>query len=121
MARFNKAKQRHRRHTRVRKRVAGTAECPRLSVYRSLRHMYAQIIDDSAGRVLAAASTQTPDVHTANPYGGNVDAAKAVGTAIADRAKAAGVERVVFDRGGFQFHGRLRALAEAAREAGLKF
>jgi large subunit ribosomal protein L18 len=108
-----------RRHRRVRKHVRGTAERPRLAVYRSNKHISAQVIDDVAGRTLAAAST----VETANRTGatGNKDAATTVGRLIAERAKAAGVERVVFDRGGFLYHGRIASVADAAREAGLEF
>ena len=113
----------HRRilHRRVRERVAGTTERPRLSVFRSLKHIYAQVIDDRDGRTLAAASTRDKQVREQVAYGGNVAAAKAVGTAVAERAKAAGVTKVVFDRGGYQYHGRVKALADAAREAGLQF
>jgi large subunit ribosomal protein L18 len=109
---------RQRRHRRVRKKVRGTAERPRLAVFRSNNHIYAQVIDDVSGRTLAAASTI--DV---KPTGGtgNIGAAKAVGTQVAERAKAAGVSKVVFDRGGFLYHGRVAALADAAREAGLEF
>jgi large subunit ribosomal protein L18 len=111
---------RTRRHGRVRKKVRGTAERPRLAVFRSTRHISAQIIDDYAGRTLAAASTVEPDVRSQG-YPGNVDAATRVGKLLGERAKAAGVERVVFDRGGFQYHGRVAAVADAAREAGLEF
>ena len=113
----------HRRilHRRVRERVAGSAERPRLSVFRSLKHIYAQVIDDRDGRTLAAASTRDKQVREQVAYGGNVAAAKAVGKAVAERAKAAGVTKVVFDRGGYQYHGRVKALADAAREAGLQF
>jgi large subunit ribosomal protein L18 len=107
---------RQRRHRRVRKKVRGTAERPRLAVYRSNNHIYAQVIDDVAGRTLASASTAGMDGST-----GNIDAAKKVGAAVADKAKAAGVTKVVFDRGGFLYHGRVAALADAAREAGLEF
>jgi large subunit ribosomal protein L18 len=110
---------RTRRHRRVRKKVMGTAERPRLSVFRSNRHIVAQVIDDRAGRTLAAAST----VEAALRGGatGNVAAARAVGSLVAQRARDAGVTTVVFDRGGFQYHGRVAAVAEAAREAGLQF
>ncbi|MEM0982601.1 MAG: 50S ribosomal protein L18 [Planctomycetota bacterium] len=110
---------RSRRRIGIRKRVIGTPERPRLSVYRSLKHVYAQVIDDLSGTTLAAASTRDKDAGVET--GGNVDAAKAVGTKLAERAKAAGVEDVVFDRGGFRYHGRVKALADAAREGGLKF
>jgi large subunit ribosomal protein L18 len=105
-----------KRHRRVRVRMSGTAERPRLAVYRSLNHVYAQLIDDAGGRTLAAAST----VELKAKGNGMADAAQ-VGKAIAQKAKAAGVSSVVFDRGGFLYHGRIKALADAAREAGLKF
>jgi large subunit ribosomal protein L18 len=111
---------RARRHFRVRKKVAGTAERPRLAVFRSNKHMSAQIIDDRAGRTLAAASSVEKSVRDAGATG-NKTAATTVGQLVAERAKAAGVSRVVFDRGGFQYHGRVAAVAEAAREAGLEF
>jgi large subunit ribosomal protein L18 len=113
----------HRRHIhmRVRRRVAGTTERPRLCVFRSLRHIRAQVIDDGTGRTLAAASSLDKDVRKEIKGGGNIAAAKVVGKVLAERAKAAGVEKVVFDRGGYKYHGRVQALANAAREAGLKF
>ena len=104
-----------RRHARVRKKVAGTAERPRLAVYRSNRHIYAQLIDDRAAATLASASDV--EIEATN---GKIDRAKAVGKLIADRAKGAGIERVVFDRGGRRFHGRVAAVAEGAREGGLQ-
>ena len=110
---------RKRRHRRVRKNVAGTADRPRLAVFRSNRHITAQVIDDLAGRTLAAASTVEPTLRGGAT--GNRDAAGAVGKLVAERAKAAGVTRVVFDRGGFLYHGRVAAVADAAREAGLEF
>jgi large subunit ribosomal protein L18 len=109
-----------RRHRRVRKKIHGTAERPRLAVYRSNKHVVAQVIDDDAGRTLAAASTAEPDVRSAGS-GSTVDAAARIGKLVAERAKAAGIEQVVFDRGGFIYHGRIAALAAAAREAGLEF
>lgn len=109
---------RSRRHTRVRKRVRGTAERPRLAVYRSNRYIYAQVIDDVEGRTLAAASSQETDLRKGTL---NVDTATKVGTLLASRAKDAGVEAVVFDRGGYKFHGKIKALADAAREEGLNF
>lgn len=112
---------RMRRHVRVRKKVSGTPERPRLSVYRSEHHIYAQVIDDTVGRTVAAASTIDKELRDKVSYGGNVAAAKQVGQLIAERAKAAGVEKVVFDRGGFNYHGRVAALADAAREGGLDF
>lgn len=111
------ALRRSRRKTGIRKRILGTAERPRLSVHRSHKHMYAQIIDDLAGRTLVAASTIGSDL--AN--GGDVQAAEAVGKALAEKAKAAGIQQVAFDRSGFKYHGRVKALAEGAREGGLDF
>jgi large subunit ribosomal protein L18 len=108
-----------RRHARVRKHVRGTAERPRLAVFRSNKHISAQVIDDRAGRTLAAASTYEPDLRSGATS--NKDAAARVGGLVAERARAAGVERVVFDRGGFLYHGRVAAVAEAARDAGLEF
>jgi large subunit ribosomal protein L18 len=110
---------RQRRHLRVRKKVTGTTGRPRLAVFRSEHHIYAQVIDDSAGQTMAAASTL--DAGLKGKYGGNVEAAKAVGKLVGERAKEKGVERVVFDRGGFAYHGRIAALADGAREAGLEF
>ena len=109
---------RSRRHTRVRKRLRGTPERPRLAVYRSNRYIYAQVIDDVAGRTVAAASSQESDLRD-NAL--NVDTASKVGAMVASRAKEAGVTSVVFDRGGYKFHGKVKALADAAREAGLDF
>ena len=109
-----------RRHRRVRKKIHGTAERPRLAVFRSNKHLGVQVIDDDAGRTLAAASTVEADLRGAGS-GGTVDAATRVGTLIAERAKAAGITQVVFDRGGFLYHGRIAAVAAAAREAGLEF
>ena len=107
-------------HTRIRKKVQGTAERPRLSVYRSLNHVYAQVIDDLAGKTLASAST-AEGKKADRKTGGNLAAAKMVGKTIAERAKAKGISQVVFDRGGYIYHGRVKALADAAREAGLQF
>ncbi|PYS91567.1 MAG: 50S ribosomal protein L18 [Acidobacteria bacterium] len=104
-------------HKRIRRKVQGTGARPRLAIYRSLNHIYAQIIDDEAGRTIAAASTTEKDLRGAT--GGNVEAAARVGRAIAERALSKGVESVVFDRGGYRYHGRVKALADAAREAGL--
>lgn len=113
---------RRTRQLRVRKTVHGTPERPRLNVFRSNQNMYVQVIDDIAGRTLAAASTLDPEIKARlEGSGGNIDAAKIVGEVIAKRALAAGVTQVVFDRGGFLYHGRVAALAEAAREAGLQF
>ena len=111
---------RQRRHRRLRKRVAGTAQRPRLAVFRSARHIYAQVIDDRAGHTLVAASDLEPSVRE-NGSGTKTDRARAVGTLLAQRAREAGHDAVVFDRGGFSFQGRVRALAEAAREEGLVF
>jgi large subunit ribosomal protein L18 len=113
----------HRRrvHARMRKRVIGTAERPRLCVHRSARHIRAQVIDDASARTLASASSLDKDVRAQLRGGGNVAASKVIGKIIAERARAKGIEKVVFDRGGYQYHGRVQALAEAAREAGLKF
>ncbi|MBE6010026.1 MAG: 50S ribosomal protein L18 [Lachnospiraceae bacterium] len=110
-----------KKHARVRKNLAGTAARPRLAVFRSNNHMYAQIIDDEAGRTLAAASTLEKEIKEACEKTNNVDAAAQVGTAIAKKALAAGITTVVFDRGGFIYQGKVQALADAAREAGLDF
>jgi large subunit ribosomal protein L18 len=118
------AKSRHqgrlRRHARVRKKVQGTAERPRLAVFRSNKHIAVQVIDDRAGRTLATASTHEADLKGEGATG-SVDAATKVGRLVAERAKAAGVEKVVFDRGGYIYHGRIAAVADAARDAGLEF
>ena len=111
---------RKRVHKRVRSKVSGTTERPRLNVFRSLNHIYAQIIDDSTSATLASAST-LPNKGTEKIVGGNVEAAKTVGKLIAERAQDKGIKRVVFDRGGYLYHGRIKALADAAREAGLEF
>ena len=110
---------RRRRHLRVRKKVRGTAQRPRLAVFRSSKHVYAQVIDDVAGRTVASASTMEADVRAGAT--GTVDAAKSVGERVAERAKQAGVASVVFDRGGFKYHGRVAAVADGARGAGLEF
>jgi large subunit ribosomal protein L18 len=117
---------RKRVHVRIREKLAGTAARPRLNIYRSLNHIYAQLIDDAAGRTIVSASTnEKAETKGAKgkdkKTGGNVGSAKAIGKLIAERAKAKGVESVVFDRGGYIYHGRVKALADAAREAGLKF
>lgn len=117
----NKNELRKHRHQRVRKTVHGTAERPRLNVFRSLHHIYAQIINDETGVTLASASTVEKEVATGLANGSNIEAAKAVGAAIAKRAAEKGIEKVVFDRGGYIYHGRVAALAAAAREAGLDF
>lgn len=115
---FDSNAQRLRRHRRVRAKIAGTAERPRLDVFRSAKNIYAQIIDDVSGTTLVAAGSNEKDFGV---YGGNCEAAKKVGEMIAERAKAKNIEDVVFDRGGYVYHGRVQALAEAAREGGLKF
>jgi large subunit ribosomal protein L18 len=112
---------RRRRHLRVRKRVRGTPARPRLAVYRSLSHIYAQVIDDEQGRTVAAASDLEADVRGQTNGKGKTDVAKLVGELVAKRAQERGIERVVFDRAGYRFHGRVKALAAAARAAGLKF
>lgn len=109
------------RHFRVRKRLQGTPERPRLNVYRSSNHIYTQIIDDVTGMTLASASTLSPELVEIRTSGGNVEAAKRVGELIARKALAGGITKVVFDRGGYLYHGRIAALAGAAREAGLEF
>lgn len=114
----DKNKARLKRHKRVRKNISGTAERPRLNVFRSSKHIYAQIIDDAAGATLVSASTMDKEF---NEYGGNVDAAKKIGELIAKRAIEKNIKSVVFDRGGYVYHGRVAALAEGAREGGLEF
>ncbi len=116
----SKHEARARRHRRVRKKVRGTADRPRLAVFRSNRHTVAQVIDDRSGRTLAAASTLEADLRSQGSSTSDRNAAATVGRLVAERARAAGVERVVFDRGGFLYHGRVAAVAEAAREAGLE-
>lgn len=111
-------KARLKRHTRVRSKVSGTAECPRLDVFRSLQNIYAQIIDDTTGTTLVAASSTEKDF---TGYGGNKDAARAVGKLLAQRALEKNIKDVVFDRGGYVYHGRVQELAEGAREGGLNF
>jgi len=108
---------RSRVHSRIREKLSGTSERPRLNVYRSLNHIYAQVIDDAKGETLASASTLASKITT----GGNVAAAKEVGKLVAEQAISKGVKKVVFDRGGYLYHGRIKALADAAREAGLDF
>ena len=120
----NKAKQMRleRRKWSLRSRLTGTSERPRLSVFRSDKHIYAQVIDDLAGKTLVAVASTNTEVRGADlKNGGNIAAAKAIGKAIAERAKAAGITKVAFDRGGRQYHGRVKALADAAREGGLQF
>ncbi len=117
----NTNKIRLRKHLRVRKKIKGTPERPRLNVFRSLNHIYAQIIDDANGNTLVAASTLDESLKGKFKFGGNKEAAIEVGKLIASKAKAKGIHKVVFDRGGYLYHGRVKELAEAAREAGLEF
>lgn len=112
---------RKRKHDRVRKKISGTTERPRLCVFRSLSHVYAQVIDDTTGNTLVSASTLDKEIKEKIAFGGNIAASKEVGTLVAQRAVAKGITAVVFDRGGYIYHGRVAALAEAAREAGLNF
>jgi len=117
LTRLGKNEKRGYVHTRIRKKLQGTAERPRLNVYRSLNHIYVQVVDDSQGVTLVSASTVQAKIKT----GGNVAAAKEVGKLVAERAKEKGIKKVVFDRGGYLYHGRIKALADAARESGLEF
>jgi len=117
MARDSKNQIRLRIHRRIRRRVKGTEERPRLAVFRSVKHIYAQVIDDAKGHTVVAASSS----EKSGSNGGNVAGAKAIGKLVAERAKGKGIKAVVFDRGGYQYHGRVKALADAAREAGLEF
>ena len=121
ITKIDKNKERLRRHVRVRKKVSGTAETPRLSVYRSLNHIYAQIIDDVKGVTLCSASTMEKEVKSKIEGLSKTDAAKVVGKAVAEKATKLGVKQVVFDRGGYLYTGRVQALADGAREAGLDF
>lgn len=115
------AERRKRRHWRIRKKIFGTPERPRLAVFGSLKHMYAQIIDDTKGHTIVSVSTLEKELRENLRHTGNIEAARAVGRLIAERAINIGIKRVVFDRGGHSYHGRVKALAEAAREAGLEF
>ena len=117
---FDRRAARQRRHERIRKGLAGTTARPRLNVFRSLQHIYAQVIDDTTGQTLVAASTNEADTR-ADHAGTKTDRAASVGRAVAERAKERGIKAVVFDRGGYLYHGRVKALADAAREAGLDF
>ncbi|MCL2564224.1 MAG: 50S ribosomal protein L18 [Defluviitaleaceae bacterium] len=112
---------REKRHYRIRNKISGTPAKPRLAVFRSNKHIYAQIIDDVAGHTLVSASTKDKVIAGALKFSSNTDAAKAVGKALGEKAVAAGISQVVFDRGGYLYHGKVQALADAAREAGLKF
>ncbi|MET0850934.1 MAG: 50S ribosomal protein L18 [Candidatus Rokuibacteriota bacterium] len=118
---ISRAAARHKRHERLRLKVSGDAARPRLAVFRSLNHIYAQIIDDATGKTIVAADTRSPELRDRLQRGGNAAAAKLVGELLAQRASARGVSTIVFDRGGYQYHGRVKALAEAARAGGLKF
>ena len=117
----NRKEQTRKRHKRVRTKITGTASSPRLALYRSIKHIYAQLIDDVNGVTLAASSSDAKDLRDKLSHGGNIDAAKIVGEDIAKKALAKDIKECVFDRGGFLFHGRIQALADAAREAGLDF
>ena len=117
MANTNRAAVRQAIHSRIRRKVKGNTERPRLAIYRSVKHIYAQVIDDRLGKTLVSASTTEKDLRTGS--GGNLDAARRIGQTIAERALAKGIEQVVFDRGGYLYHGRIKALTDAARAAGL--
>lgn len=121
MAHTSRSVARKRRHVRVRRKIHGTAERPRLNVYRSLEHIYAQLIDDDAGQTLVALSTLSSDVKNELSSATKIEQAKSVGKQIAERAREKGIEQIVFDRGGFPYHGRVKALAEGSREGGLVF
>lgn len=121
ITRQDRNRKRQVRHLRVRMKVAGTPSRPRLAVYRSLNHIYAQVINDQTGTTLVSASTLDPELRASGVKGGNVEGAKLVGELVAKRAREKGIAQVVFDRGGYLYHGRIAALAEAAREAGLEF
>jgi large subunit ribosomal protein L18 len=121
LTQFSREAKRQRVHTRLRKRVRGVMHAPRLSVFRSSSHIYAQVVDDNQGNTLLSASSLDKEVRETLKTGGNVAAAKVVGQVLARRAKEAGIARVVFDRGGYAYHGRIKALADAARESGLRF
>ena len=118
---IHREKSRKARHNRVRKKVYGTTDRPRLNVFRSLKHIYAQVIDDHNGKTLVAASSADKELTGKVSTGGNIEAAKSVGLLIAQRATGKGMKSVVFDRGGYLYHGRVKALADAAREGGLEF
>lgn len=118
---LSKEQSRIKRHQRIRKRLQGTGEKPRLSVYKSLNHIYAQLIDDTAGKTLLSSSTLEKEIRTALKHGGNLEAAKRVGASLAQKALGKKITTVVFDRAGYRYHGCVKALADAAREQGLKF
>ena len=117
----SKDQTRQKVHTRIRKKILGTADRPRLNIYRSVNHIYAQVIDDAQGVTLVSATSVEKGKGDKRPTGGNVGSAKEVGKLVAERAKQKGISKVVFDRGGYLYHGRVKALADAAREAGLEF
>ncbi len=121
MAKQNRSQSRQRRHFRVRRRVEGTPQRPRLNVFRSLSHIYAQVIDDAAGATLVSASSLEPGLHEEMSGKNKTEQAKAIGRLVAERAKEKGIDMVVFDRGGYRYHGRVKALADASREGGLVF
>lgn len=121
MSKVSRQERRVRKHVRVRKTVTGTSERPRLNVFRSSKHIYAQLIDDLTGATLAAASSASKDAQKDVPYGGNVKAAAQVGKRLAEQAKSKGIQKAAFDRGHYRYHGRIKALADAAREGGLQF
>jgi len=118
---IDRAANRRRARFRIRRKIRGSGQRPRLAVFRSSKHIYVQAVDDDLGQTVAQASTRDKDVRGQIKSGGNIEAAKAVGSALAERLKATGCDHVVFDRGGYRYHGRIRALADAVREAGLKF
>ncbi len=118
---LNKIAARRRRHRRIRQKVVGSPERPRLCVYRSLKHIYAQLVDDTSGHVLASVSTLSPEAKKSGASGKNAASARIVGAMLTEKATALGIEKVVFDRGGYLYHGRVKALAEGAREKGLEF
>jgi large subunit ribosomal protein L18 len=121
ISQLDRAGERKRIHNRIRRKISGNEKRPRLCVFRSLKHIYAQVVDDMQGTTLVAAASTEKDVRGELKSSGNLQSAKVVGKVIAERAQAKGIDAVVFDRGGYLYHGRIRALAEAAREAGLKF
>ena len=121
LTQVSKNVRRQKVHRRIRSRVRGLSPAPRLNVFRSLKHIYAQVVDDARGHTLVSVSSCDQEVRKTLKSGGNIAAAKVVGQALAERAKAAGISRVVFDRGGYTYHGRVKALAEEARKQGLKF
>ena len=118
---IDRSKERHRIHKRIRAKITGSSSRPRLCVFRSLKNIYVQVIDDSKGKTLAAASTVEKEIKSDLKKTSNIEASKLLGKKIAERAKAKGIETVIFDRGGYLYHGRVKAVAEAARESGLKF